>query len=109
MRTHSAHPHSSGPIQIISGVVVSDPEIHHGEPVFAHTKVPVQALLDYRNGQSPLYEFMLDFPEVQRTQVKAFLELWAEQEKAGQRNPKVWLHALLEEKRAAARKKEDSK
>ena len=99
-------PHRSGLIQLIPGVVVSDPEIHHGEPIFANTKVPVQTLLDYRASQSPLYEFMLDFPEVQRSQVKVFLDLWAEQEKVGRRDPKAWLHALVEEKRAAVQKEE---
>ena len=86
--------HPSAPLQLIPGVVVSDPEIHHGEPVFAHTKVPVKTLLDYRAGQSPLYEFMLDFPEVRREQVKTFLNLWAEQEKAGAKDAQAWLQAL---------------
>lgn len=92
--------HSLASIHLIPGIVVSDPEIHHGEPVFANTKVPVQTLLDYRAGQSPLYEFMLDFPEVLREQVKTFLNRWAEEEKAGAKDAQAWLIALGNQKRA---------
>ena len=39
-------------------VVHSDPEILGGTPVFAGTRVPVQALIDYIEGGHSLQEFL---------------------------------------------------
>lgn len=55
-------------------VVRSDPEVMSGTPVFAGTRVPVQALLDYVDGGETLEEFLDDFPSVSREQAIAFLE-----------------------------------
>ncbi len=55
-------------------VVVQDPEILSGTPVFAGTRVPVRNLLDYLEGGYTLDEFLDDFPGVSKTQVVAFLE-----------------------------------
>ncbi len=55
-------------------VVVQDPEILSGTPVFAGTRVPVRNLLDYLEGGYTLDEFLEDFPGVTKTQVVAFLE-----------------------------------
>lgn len=55
-------------------VVVQDPEILGGTPVFKGTRVPVRNLLDYLEGDYSLDEFLEDFPGVTRTQVVAFLE-----------------------------------
>jgi uncharacterized protein (DUF433 family) len=55
-------------------VVVQDPEILSGTPVFAGTRVPVRNLLDYLEGGYTLDEFLDDFPGVTREQVVAFLE-----------------------------------
>lgn len=57
-----------------SNVVVQDPEILSGTPVFAGTRVPVRNLLDYLEGGYTLEEFLDDFPGVRRQQVVAFLE-----------------------------------
>lgn len=46
-----------------------------GTPVFAGTRVPVQTLLDYIEGNQTLLEFLDDFPTVAREKVIAFLEL----------------------------------
>jgi uncharacterized protein (DUF433 family) len=89
---------SSKPVEIVPGLVVSDPQIHHGAPVFLGTDVMVKTLLDYRDGHSPLYEFLLDFPEVKPWQAKKFLEWWAEQEKLGVQDVLGWLLALREER-----------
>jgi uncharacterized protein (DUF433 family) len=51
-----------------------DPEILGGTPVFVGTRVPVQALFDYLEGQHSLDEFLDDFPSVTREQAVAVLE-----------------------------------
>jgi uncharacterized protein (DUF433 family) len=55
-------------------VVVQDPDILSGTPVFAGTRVPVRNLLDYVEGGYTLDEFLDDFPGVTKDQVVAFLE-----------------------------------
>jgi uncharacterized protein (DUF433 family) len=55
-------------------VVVQNPEILSGTPVFAGTRVPVRNLLDYVEGGYTLDEFLEDFPGVTKAQVVAFLE-----------------------------------
>ena len=58
----------------MSSVVVRNPEILGGTPVFAGTRVPVKNLTDYLEGGSNIDEFVDDFPSVKREQVVAFLE-----------------------------------
>jgi uncharacterized protein (DUF433 family) len=55
-------------------VVVRDPDILSGTPVFAGTRVPVQNLIDYLTAGDDLDEFLADFPTVTREQAQAFLE-----------------------------------
>ena len=57
-----------------SGVVTRDPEVLGGIPVFAGTRVPFQALLDYLEGGQTLDEFLDDFPSVTREAVVRSLE-----------------------------------
>ena len=45
-----------------------------GTPVFAGTRVPVQTLVDYLEGDS-LDDFLADFPSVSREHTIAVLEL----------------------------------
>ena len=47
-------------------VIVRDPEILGGTPVFRGARVPFQALLDYLEGGQTLDEFLDDFPTVTR-------------------------------------------
>lgn len=49
-------------------------EILGGTPVFAHTRVPVQTMLDYLTEGQRLEEFLDDFPTVTREQATAVLE-----------------------------------
>ena len=49
-----------------SSVVLSDPDILGGTPVFVGTRVPVQALIDYIEGGHSLKEFLDNFPTVTR-------------------------------------------
>ena len=63
----------------MSSVVVRNPEILSGTPVFVGTRVPVKNLTDYLEGGSTIGEFLDDFPSVKREQVIAFLEEAREQ------------------------------
>ena len=59
-------------------VVVSDPEVMWGTPVFAGTRVPAATLADYLAAGDTLDAFLADFPEVERAQAEAFLRESAE-------------------------------
>jgi uncharacterized protein (DUF433 family) len=58
-----------------NGVIVRNPEILGGTPVFRGTRVPFQALLDYLEGGDTLDEFLDDFPTVTREAAVSALEL----------------------------------
>jgi uncharacterized protein (DUF433 family) len=45
-----------------------------GTPVFAGTRVPVEALIDYLEGGDTIDTFLEGFPSVTREQVIKFLE-----------------------------------
>jgi len=55
-------------------VIVKDPEILGGTPVFVGTRVPFEALLDYIQGGETLDQFLDDFPTVSREAAIAALE-----------------------------------
>jgi uncharacterized protein (DUF433 family) len=55
-------------------VIVQDPEVLSGEPVFRGTRVPFQALLDYLEGGDTLGQFLEQFPGVSRADAVAALE-----------------------------------
>lgn len=55
-------------------VIVKNPKILSGEPVFRNTRVPFKALLDYLEGGETLDEFLDDFPSVTRDEAIAALE-----------------------------------
>ena len=55
-------------------IVTVSPDILSGTPVFAGTRVPVQALIDYLEGGETIDDFLAGFPTVKREQVVAFLE-----------------------------------
>jgi uncharacterized protein (DUF433 family) len=59
----------------VNDVIVRDPEILGGTPVFRGTRVPFDALLDYLEGGQSLDEFLDDFPTVTREAAIAALEL----------------------------------
>lgn len=56
-------------------LILRDPDVLGGTPVFAGTRVPVQTLLDYFEAGYPLDEFLDDFPTVRREQATALLGL----------------------------------
>ena len=55
-------------------LVIQDPDILSGIPVFYGTRVPVKNLLDYLAAGDTLDEFLDDFPSVKREIAMAFLE-----------------------------------
>jgi len=55
-------------------VIVKDPEILGGTPVFRGTRVPFKNLLDYLEGGHTLDEFLDEFPTVTREAAIAALE-----------------------------------
>ena len=55
-------------------LIISDPEILGGTPVFAGTPVPVKDLTDCLEAGDSIDDFLDDFPSVKRDQVIAFLE-----------------------------------
>ena len=55
-------------------VIVIDPEIMSGTPVFAGTRVPIQTLIDHIRAGDGLDVFLEDFPSVSREQALAFLD-----------------------------------
>jgi uncharacterized protein (DUF433 family) len=55
-------------------LVVSNPEILGGIPVFSGTRVPVKNLRDYLKLGESVDEFLDDFPSVSRDQVLQFLK-----------------------------------
>ena len=55
-------------------IVTSSADILSGTPVFAGTRVPIQAFIDYLEGGETIDDFLTGFPTVTREQVVAFLE-----------------------------------
>ncbi len=52
------------------GIIHTDPEIMSGIPVFVGTRVPLQTLFDYLEGESGLTEFLEDFPHLKAQAIK---------------------------------------
>lgn len=63
-------------------VVQRSPNVMGGTPVFAGTRVPIDALIDYLQGDDALMTFLEDFPTVKRDQAIAALEIAREALKA---------------------------
>jgi uncharacterized protein (DUF433 family) len=55
------------------GLVVSNPEILQGKPVFRGTRMPVESLFDYLAEGLSLDYFLETFPSVTREQARAVL------------------------------------
>ena len=55
-------------------MIVVDPEIQSGTPVFAGTRVPIQNLFDYLEEGDSLEVFLEQFPSVTREMAVAVLE-----------------------------------
>lgn len=57
-----------------NNIISKSADIMSGTPVFAGTRVPVEALIDCLEGGESIDEFLEGFPTVSREQVLAFLE-----------------------------------
>ncbi|HET7899140.1 MAG TPA: DUF433 domain-containing protein [Flavisolibacter sp.] len=59
----------------VKDLIVTDPEILGGQPVFKGTRVPVETLFDHLETGVSLEEFLEDFPTVTKEQAIAILEI----------------------------------
>jgi len=57
------------------GIIVSDPEILGGTPVFSGTRVPIKSLFDHLEAGDSIDDFLEGFPSVRRDQVIGLLEI----------------------------------
>ena len=57
------------------GVISIDPDVMGGTPVFAGTRVPVQALFDYIETGETIEEFLENFPSVTKEQAVQALNM----------------------------------
>ena len=55
-------------------LIVVDPEVHSGAPVFRGTRVPIKTLFDHLVAGDPLEVFLDDFPSVSKELAVAVLE-----------------------------------
>ena len=58
----------------LKGIIHSHPEIMGGTPVFVGTRVPLQNLIDYLEGDESVEDFLEAFPTVKREQAIAVIE-----------------------------------
>ena len=58
----------------VRDVIVKNPNIMHGTPVFRGTRVPFQALVDYIQAGDTLNDFLQDFPSVSHEDAVSALE-----------------------------------
>jgi len=56
------------------GVIVKNPDILGGEPVFHGTRVPFKVLIDYLEGGDTLDQFLEQYPSVSRELAIAAIE-----------------------------------
>jgi uncharacterized protein (DUF433 family) len=56
-------------------LIVTDPEIMGGTPVFAGTRVPIESLFEWLEDEYTLDDYLDSFPSVERSQAVALLEL----------------------------------
>jgi uncharacterized protein (DUF433 family) len=55
-------------------LITSNPNVMHGTPCFAGTRVAVQSLFDHLEAGYTVDEFLAEFPTVKRDQVIGLLE-----------------------------------
>lgn len=61
-------------VAVIEDLIVTDPELMGGTPVFSGTRVPIKSLFDWLETES-LDEFLENFPSVSREQALDVLHL----------------------------------
>jgi len=58
----------------MTGVIIKDPDILGGEPVFRGTRVPFKILMEYLEGGDTLDQFLEQYPSVSRELAVAAIE-----------------------------------
>jgi uncharacterized protein (DUF433 family) len=58
----------------MAGVIIRDPDILDGEPVFRGTRVPFKVLTDYLEGGDTVDQFLEQYPSVTRELAIAAIE-----------------------------------
>jgi uncharacterized protein (DUF433 family) len=58
----------------MESVIVKNPAVLSGEPVFRGTRVPFKALTDYLEGGHSLDDFLAQYPSVTRADAVAAIE-----------------------------------
>jgi len=58
----------------MTAIVTRNPNVMHGVPCFAGTRVEVRTLFDHLESGYSIEEFLSQFPSVQRDQVVGLLE-----------------------------------
>jgi uncharacterized protein (DUF433 family) len=58
----------------LAGIISVDPNMMHGTPCFAGTRVPVQTLMDFLETGETIDAFLAVYPYIPREQVSAFLD-----------------------------------
>jgi uncharacterized protein (DUF433 family) len=61
-------------VREMTGVIIKDPNILGGEPVFRGTRVPFKVLIDYLEGGDTLDQFLEEYPSVSRELAIAAIE-----------------------------------
>jgi uncharacterized protein (DUF433 family) len=59
---------------VSENVIIKDPNILGGEPVFRGTRVPFKVLTDYLEGGDTLDQFLEEYPSVSRELAVAAIE-----------------------------------
>jgi uncharacterized protein (DUF433 family) len=59
---------------IAGSVIIKDPDILGGEPVFRGTRIPFKVLTDYLEGGDTLDQFLEQYPSVSRELAIAAIE-----------------------------------
>jgi uncharacterized protein (DUF433 family) len=59
---------------VFENVIIKDPNILGGEPVFRGTRVPFKVLTDYLEGGDTLDQFLEEYPSVSRELAVAAIE-----------------------------------
>ena len=59
----------------LKDLIIIDPEILGGQPVFKGTRVPIEPLFDHLEAGISLNEFLDDFPTVSKEQAIAAVEI----------------------------------
>ena len=59
---------------VSENVIIKDPNILGGEPVFRGTRVPFKVLIDYLEGGDTLDQFLEEYPSVSRELAIAAIE-----------------------------------